>query len=270
MSEPETSLGRLDLNDHSEIAVYRGGKLVRLDTRTTRFFEAWGDELAEAIVPAKEVRSMTQAIFAETLKYRHWLTPLARGLPGTYQLCRRPDAKPYPFEGLLALAKLFADETFDCIPFKLAAKFPETSEYPPKTFGLGDEACRFADWHQGYLLALLRMGERITADELVGKTLAAHRQDINFMRRYASEADRGPRPMLLALRAFAYVWDCYWAPVRFFRQTPALEFAKERLGHGGSDISSFARVFYRGGTPVGHSTAGGCDDWDKGQRTPCS
>jgi hypothetical protein len=92
------------------------------------------------------------------------------------------------------------------------------------------------------------MGERTTADELVKKTVGAHAADLDFLDRYRAQAAKGPRPKLLALRSFAWGWDNFLVPLRYFTRKAAFEFSEEYLSVAG-DQKTFERLFYGGGRP---------------------
>ena len=125
----------LNANDRTEIAVYNGRNLMLVSTRETRFFEAW-KERENAIIPARSVRPLTKAIFSQRFYYRYWTWPQSQGLRGFYDTCRKQPTKDYHFDGLRALADLFANETYDTIQFRPISAFPDAGEYPPNLFSL--------------------------------------------------------------------------------------------------------------------------------------
>jgi hypothetical protein len=237
----------LDLNDHDEIAVYSSGNLVLVSTRETRFFEAWRQK-DDAIIPASCVRTLTKAIFSERFYYRYWMWPQSQGLRGFYDTCRKHPAKGYHFDGLRALADLFANETYDTIRFRPISAFPEAGKYPPDSFKLMDEACTYSDWEKGYLLALHRFGDLCANSAASKKTVGNYSSDLGFLRQFVHEAERGRRGVVGVLTAFAWAYDAFFIPLRYFGAHAAMDFSRERLGYNGSDLSTFRRIFYKGGS----------------------
>jgi hypothetical protein len=234
-------------NDQNEIAVYRAGNLVSINTRESSVFEAWR-EMPDAILPASAVRTLTKAVFGQTLYFKDWLKAQALGIGGLYDMCRTEPAKEYHFEGLQALGDLFSDETYDRIQFRSITAFPQLSKYPG-VFHIGDEACTFNDWQKGYLLSLIRFGEAHNGSSSSRKILSAHSDDLEFVERFLNDAKRGPREMVGVLRAFAWMWDVFLIPLRYFNGQAAMDFSREWLGYSGNDLRTFRRVFYGGGSP---------------------
>jgi hypothetical protein len=242
----------LDLENRSEVAVYHKGNLVFFDTRETRFFDAW-KEMPGAVIPARYVRILTKAIYGQTLHYRDWLKPQSFGLsagvwlPPLYDAYRIKPAKDYHFDGLAALNELFANETYHCIRFQSVTTFPELAKCAEKYFGVADEACTFEEWQKGYLLALLRFGDTKAGNSSSSEILAKYSGDIELVVRYTEAAKTGRRDLVGVLKAFAWMWDAFFLPLRYFKGQAAMDFSGEWLGYSGKDLSTFGRVFYRGG-----------------------
>ena len=237
----------LNSKDRTEIAVYNGRNLMLVSTRETRFFEAW-KERENAIIPARSVRPLTKAIFSQRFYYRYWTWPQSQGLRGFYDTCRKQPTKDYHFDGLRALADLFANETYDTIQFRPISAFPDAGEYPPNLFSLTDEACSYSDWEKGYLLALHRFGDTHTGSAASEKTVGKYSSDLGFLRRYVHEAERGRRGIVGVLTAFAWAYDAYLIPLRYFGAQAAMDFTRECLGYNGNDIATFRRIFFKGGS----------------------
>lgn len=143
--------------------------------------------------------------------------------------------------------ELFANETYHCIRFQSVTAFPELANYPGGHFGVGGEACTFEEWEKGYLLALIRFGDRKAGSSSSSKILGKYSGHIEFMDRYAEAAKTGPRDLVGVLKAFAWMWDAFFLPLRCFKGQTAMDFSREWLGYSGKDLSTFGRVFYRGG-----------------------
>jgi hypothetical protein len=236
----------LDLKNQTEIAVYRDGKLMLVDTRETRFFEAWRG-MDDAIIPARCVRTLTKAIFGQRFYYRYWTWPQSQGLYGFYDSCRIKPAKDYHFDGLSALSDLFASETYDTIRFRPISAFSEVAKYPPELFKITDEACSYGDWEKGYLLALIRFGDTVPGSSASARTIGKYSSDLEFVKRYACEGEKGRRGMVAVLTAFAWAYDAFSVPLRYFSAQSALGFSRECLGYSGNDLATFRRVFFKGG-----------------------
>jgi hypothetical protein len=240
----------LDLDNRSQIVVYDGSSCVSINTRETRVFEAW-KQMPDAILPARDVRKLTEAIYYQRLYYGDWLKPQSFGvqegawLPPLYDAYRIKRAKDYPLDGLTALSELFANETYDCIRFRSVTAF---AKYPAGHFGINDEACTFDDWHKGYLLALMRFGDMKAGSSSSSKILAKYSGDIDFIERYTKTARTGRRDLVGVLKAFAWTWDVFSLPLRYFSGQAALDFSKEYLGYYGNDLPTFRRTFFGGGS----------------------
>jgi hypothetical protein len=209
--------------------------------------------MPEAILPARYVRTITKAIYGQILYFRDWLKPQSFGLPAVwlpplYGMYRIKPAKDYYFDGLAALSELFANETYECIQFQSISVFPQLAKYPEGCFAITDEACTFHDWEKGYLLALLKFGDTKAGSSSSSKILGKYSGDIEFMKRYVEKARRGQRDVVGVLKAFAWVWDAFFLPLRYFGAQSALEFSREYLGYFGKDLSTFRRVFFNGGS----------------------
>jgi hypothetical protein len=234
-------------SNQGEIAMYRAGNLVSINTRESSVFDAWR-EMPDAIIPASAVRTLTKAVFVQTLRFRDWLKPQVLGIASLYDMCRTQPAKDYYFEGLQALGDLFSDETYDRIQFRSITAFPQLSKYPG-VFHFGDEACTFNDWQKGYLLSLIRFGEAHSGSSSSRKILSAHSNDLEFVKRFLNDARRGRRDMVGVLKAFAWMWDVFFIPLRYFNGQAAMDFSREWLGYSGNDLRTFRRIFYGGGSP---------------------
>jgi hypothetical protein len=241
-AEPEM-LQRLRNTDVN--LVYLPGSVL-IDSPETRFFDEW-ERLAPAIITEREVRDFSQQLYARLTYYKEWFQRLAQGEIGDFTLCRSLPHENYFCEGLKALSYLFADETYDTIKFRRVEEFPQLKEYPRTAFKLGDTACTFRDWRQGFVLAQVRFGE-ITADHPAAKqTLAEYSSDPDFTERFTREVRRNSRPMLKTLRRFAKDWDVFVLPLRFFTGEAALGFIRDQYRYQSRDIKRFRTVFLKGG-----------------------
>lgn len=226
--------------------IYFQNKFVEIDSPETRFFDEW-KRLEHAIITEHEVRAFTQQLYARLAFHKEWFPRLDRGEIGEFTLCRSGPHQQFFCKGLQALSYLFADETYDTIQFRSVEEFPQLKEYPANAFKLGETACSFQDWRQGFVLAQVRFGE-ITADHPSAKqTLADYSSDLDFIERFMKEVRRGARPMLTTLRQFAKDWDVFLLPLRFFTREAAFGFVQDQYGYTGRDIKRFRVVFLKGG-----------------------
>jgi hypothetical protein len=244
----------LDIENRSEVALYHEGNLVLIDTREARFFEAW-KAMPDAIVDASQVRTITKGAYCREIYYRDWMKQetigLAKGvqLPPLYDMCRIEPSKDYRLEGLWALTELFAKETEDCIQFRFF-KPSDLTKHPEGHFSIGDKVCTFDDWEKGYLLARMRFGETKAGRSSSKKILGKYSGRIEFVEKYTKEAKAPQRRTyrrIRVLKAFAFLWDVFFIPLRYFSPESALEFSREYLEYSGNDLPTFCRVFLEGG-----------------------
>jgi hypothetical protein len=253
MSHPERSGEEMDqtgsemlkrLQNPEVSLIYHEDKLLAIDSPETRFFEEW-ERLEQAIIPEKAVRYFSQQVYARLTYHLQWFPRL--GEIEDFRLCESRPHQNYHCEGLRALSFLFADETYDTIKFRRVEEFPQLKEYPKDSFRLGESACCFRDWRQGFLLGQVRFGE-ITADHpAVKQTLFKYSSDTDFIERLTKDVRHGPRSMLTMLRRFAKDWDIFLLPLRFFTHEAALDFIADQYGYRGRDLKRFRIVFLKGG-----------------------
>jgi hypothetical protein len=253
MSHPERSGEEMDQTDSKMLErlrnpevnlIYHEDNLLAIDSPETRFFEEW-ERLEQAIIREKEVRYFSQQLYARFTYHQQWFPRL--GEIEEFRLCESRPHQNYLCEGLRALSFLFADETYDTIKFRRVEDFPQLKEYPKDSFRLGESACSFRDWRQGFLLGQVRFGEITANHPAVKQTLAKYSSDMDFVERFMKEVRHGARPMLAMLRRFAKDWDIFLLPLRFFTHEAALDFITDQYGYPSGDMKRFRTVFLKGG-----------------------
>lgn len=240
----ESELMRRLLNPAVD-AFYHQGKFVGIDSPETRFLDEWKRLERQLIIRESEARYWALALYMRFACYKDWFPRLGDGEVGDLKLCWSREQQ-HICEGLTAAATLFATEAFNSIEFRRAEEFPQFKECPKDTFKVGELACSFQDWHQGFTLALLHFGAATIDDKFVQETVRAYPADIAFFKRYMKVAEHGSRSLLSILCRFARDWDTFVIPLRYFTQAAALNFVAERYHHF-EDSARFRTVFFKGG-----------------------